>query len=180
MKISNIWVQILFRWMFLFPACQMKIGRANPSVTVISTKVWCLHSAKANALALGTVCVCVLEECFPHVYAFVTNLCWLTSHIIVTSSKHNITPVYFRGWVSNVFSCPLASLFPLHILCSPLCPVSLSLSGWNSGGGQPGLCRWPTSLPWWCSAMTRCLLAAVTIGDRQVHQVLLRIPLPTP
>lgn len=77
----------------------------------------------------------------------------------------------------------LASFHTLFLpLCSPFgpSPSSSPLSGWNCGGGQLGLCRWPSSLLWWCSALTRCPLAAVTIGDRQVHRVLPQTPLPAP
>lgn len=66
--------------------------------------------------------------------------------------------------------------FPLLLTPLSLFALFLSLAGWNCGRGQLGLCRWPSSLPWWCSALTRCLLAAVTTGNRQVHGVLPRGP----
>lgn len=68
---------------------------------------------------------------------------------------------FLLRWGSNILSCPLLPSLP---------PVSVS--GWNCGGGQLCLCRWRTSLPWWCSMMTPCPPATVAIGDRQVHRVL--------
>lgn len=61
---------------------------------------------------------------------------------------------------------------------SALC-LPLLLSGWNCCGGQRGLCRWPSSLPWWCSAPIPCPVATVTIGDRQVQRVSLQNPSPS-
>lgn len=132
-----------------------------------------------GASFLQVYSVLQLVICFPF------DLCGLASHIVSTCPDNNIIclsfcwpPVYFWGWGPNVFSCPLPP--PLSPLLTPRSSLPcVSLSGWNCGGGQLGLCRWPTSLPWWCSAMTRCPLAAVTIGDRQVLRVLLQTPLPS-
>lgn len=116
-------------------------------------------------------CVSVLEEHFPPVYSALDRVIFflwpLSNHLSHCS-------IFCLLCGSNLFSCVLS--------CPPLWPSlsSFPLSGWNCGRGHLGLCRRPSLLPWWCSASTRCPPAAVTIGDRQVHQVLLRTPLPTP
>lgn len=106
--------------------------------------------------------------------------CWV-SYTLSSASNMSVCVCWKKVFLRSVLH--LCSSHFLFLLLLPFAPsLSLSLffaSEWNCGGGQLGRCRWPSLLPWWCSALTQCPLATVTIGDRQVHQVLHWTPLPT-
>lgn len=110
---------------------------------------------------------------FSSIVNFSSDLCRLTSLTsfpLVPKPASFVCPYFLPSVCFAVFSSDIqSSSWSLPSAPRPMC---LCFSGWNCGGGQPGPCRWPTLLPWWCSAVTRCPLAAVTIGDRQVGRVL--------